>query len=376
MADDDSAQEKTEEPTPKRKQKARDEGQIPRSKDFTTFAVLITSTFGLFLFGGIMADSLLRISRENFSPTRDMIFDMNSMVLNLGRSFGDALWSSMPFFACVVIAALVGPTALGGILFSAKSLAPKWNRMDPIAGIKRIVSVRSLVELFKGIGKVLLIIGVAYVLLKAMQNRLLGLSSEPLEQAISHSLQLSLWAAIIMSAATIVISMIDIPFQIWEHQKKMRMSRQDIKDELKDTEGKPEVKSKIRQLQMQMAQSRMMASVPEADVVITNPSHYSVALKYDPNNMGAPILIAKGVDHIALKIREIANAHEIEVMESPPLARAIYHTTEVEQEVPEGLYVAVAQVLAYVFQLRDYRKGGGERPQRPGRPDIPQNMQY
>lgn len=376
MADDDSAQEKTEEPTPKRKQKARDEGQIPRSKDFTTFAVLITSTFGLFLFGGIMADSLLRISRENFSPTRDMIFDMNSMVLNLGRSFGDALWSSMPFFACVVIAALVGPTALGGILFSAKSLAPKWNRMDPIAGIKRIVSVRSLVELFKGIGKVLLIIGVAYVLLKAMQNRLLGLSSEPLEQAISHSLQLSLWAAIIMSAATIVISMIDIPFQIWEHQKKMRMSRQDIKDELKDTEGKPEVKSKIRQLQMQMAQSRMMASVPEADVVITNPSHYSVALKYDPNNMGAPILIAKGVDHIALKIREIANAHEIEVMESPPLARAIYHTTEVEQEVPEGLYVAVAQVLAYVFQLRDYRKGRGERPQRPGRPDIPQNMQY
>ena len=376
MSENDSAQEKTEEPTPKRKQKARDEGQIPRSKDLTTFAVLITSTFGLFLFGGIVADSLLRVLRSNFDLSREVIFDSNMMMLKLAKSFGDSLWSLMPFFACIVVAALVGPTAIGGFLFSAKSLAPKWNRLDPIAGLKRMFSIRSLVELFKGIGKVSLIIGVAYVLLRSMQDRLLGLSSEPLEQGIAHALELSLWAAIFMSSATIVISMIDVPFQIWEHQKKMRMSRQDIKDKLKDTEGKPEVKSKVRQLQMQMAQNRMMASVPEADVVITNPTHYSVALKYDPDNMAAPILLAKGVDHIALKIREVANANRVELMESPPLARAIYHTTEVEQEVPEGLYVAVAQVLAYVFQLRDFRRGRGEKPHLPGRPDIPPDLRH
>lgn len=376
MAENDSAQEKTEEPTPKRKQKARDEGQIPRSKDFTTFAVLITSTFGLFLFGGLIANSFQRIAQKSFTPSREVLFDTNMMVLGLARAFGDVLLACMPFFACVVVAAIVGPTVLGGFLFSSKSLAPKWNRMDPIAGLKRMFSIRSLVELFKGIGKVLLIIGVAYVLLSFMQDRLLGLSNEPLRQGVAHSLELSLWAAIFMSSATIIISMIDIPFQIWEHQKKMKMSRQDIKDELKDTEGKPEVKSKIRQLQMQMAQNRMMGSVPEADVVITNPTHYSVALKYDPDNMGAPILIAKGIDHIALKIREIANANDIELLESPPLARAIYHTTEVEEEVPEGLYVAVAQVLAYVFQLREYRKGRGDRPKLPERPDIPPNYRY
>jgi len=228
MADNDSGQEKTEEPTPKRQQKARDDGEIPRSKDLTTFAVLITSTFGLFLFGGVAADSLLRICRGNFAITRELIFDENLMALNLSRAFGDSLLALMPFFACVALAALIGPTALGGFLFSSKSLAPKWNRMDPIAGIKRMFSIRSLVELFKGIGKVLLIIGIAYVLLRIMQDRLLGLSSEPLEQAIAHALELSLWAAIFMSSATIIISLIDVPFQIWEHTKKMRMSRQEV----------------------------------------------------------------------------------------------------------------------------------------------------
>ena len=373
---DESAQEKTEEPTAKRKQKARDDGQIARSKDLTTFAVLITSTMGLYLFGGKVADSLLRIFKANLDSSREVIFDSNFMMLNLARSFGDALLSLIPFFACIIVSAIVGPTALGGFLFSGKSLAPKWSRMDPIAGLKRMFSLRSLVELFKGIGKVLLIIAVAYMLLRMMQDRLLALSTEPLRQGIAHSLELSLWAAIILSFATVVISIIDVPFQVWEHQKKMRMSRQDVKDELKDTEGKPEVKSKVRQLQMQMAQNRMMSSVPEADVVITNPSHYSVALKYDPENMRAPILVAKGVDFVALKIREIATAHKVETMASPPLARAIFHTTEVDDEVPEGLYVAVAQVLAYVFQLRAYRDGRGERPAYPPRPNIPRDLRY
>ncbi len=376
MADNDSAQEKTEEPTPKRKEKARQDGQTARSKDLTTTAVLITSTFGLFLFGGLISDSLMRLSRLNFTPTREMIFDTNAMLHNLGVSFGDVFLALTPFFACVVLAAIVGPTALGGVLFSGKALAPKLNRMDPIAGIKRMFSIRSLVELFKGIGKVLLIIAVAFALLQMMKVELLNLSSESVKAGIEHSITLSLWAAIFLSAATIVIAAIDIPFQVWEHKKKLKMSRQDIKDELKDTEGKPEVKGKMRQMQMQMAQSRMMAAVPDADVVITNPTHFSVALKYSPENMGAPILVAKGIDYAALKIREIAKAYQVEFVESPALARAIYHTTEIEQEVPEGLYVAVAQVLAYVFQLREYRKGNGERPDYPRRPDLPPDMRH
>ena len=304
------------------------------------------------------------------------MFDPELMVAQLTASFRTAILSMMPFFACVVLAALIGPTAIGGILFSGKALAPKWNRLDPIAGIKRIVSLNSLVELGKGIAKVSLIIAIAYVLLLSMQKELLGLSREPLENGISHAVSLSLWAAIFLSSATILIAMIDVPYQMWQHKKKLRMSRQDIKDELKDTEGKPEVKSKVRPMQMQMAQNRMMAAVPEADVVITNPTHFSVALKYNPESSGAPIVVAKGVDLIAMKIREIAKANNVEFVESAALARSIFYTTDIDEEVPEGLYVAVAQVLAYVFQLRQFRKGRGQRPHYVANPDIPPNLRY
>ena len=376
MAEQDSAQEKTEEPTPKRQEKAREEGQVARSKDLTSTAVLLAGTFGLFLFGGLVANKLMDIMRLNFTPTREMIFDTNFMFSNLGVSLFSAIVALLPLFGCLLLAAIIGPTALGGFLFSSKALAPKWNRMDPIAGIKRMFSLKSLVELGKGIAKVSLIIGIAYALLLSMRAGLLNLSMQSPSAAIEHALELSLWAAIFLSASTIIIAAIDIPFQIHEHTKKLKMSRQDIKDELKDTEGKPEVKSKIRQLQMQQAQNRMMSAVPDADVVITNPTHFSVALKYDPHQMGAPILLAKGVDVIALKIREIAKANSIEFVESPALARAIYHTTELEHEVPEGLYVAVAQVLAYVFQLREFRKGRGDKPDRPKIPTLPPDMRY
>jgi len=376
MAGDDSAQEKTEEPTPKRKQKARDDGDTARSKELTTFAVLIVSTFGLFFFGGRISDSMMAISSQSFSVDRETLLDQGSMIAFLASSLFDVFVALLPFFACIVLAALVGPTAIGGFLFSSKALAPKWNRLDPISGIKRMFSLKSLVELFKGIGKVVLVIAVAYVMLRIMEPELLGLSRQSLETAIVHSIQLSLWAAIFLSSTMLVIALIDVPYQMWDHTKKLRMSRQDIKDEMKDTEGKPEVKGKIRQMQMQMAQSRMMADVPDADVVITNPTHYSIALKYKPGDMSAPILLAKGVDHVAMKIREIARQNEIEFVESPALARAIYHTTEIQDEVPEGLYVAVAQVLAYVFQLREYRAGRGEQPYLPGSPNIPPDMRY
>jgi len=371
MADEDSAQEKTEEPTPKRQQKAKDEGETARSKDLTTFAVLIASTMGLFLFGGPMAEALMQVLSANFTIPRDTIFDTETMIGHLVASFRVAILSMLPLFAVVALAALIGPTAIGGMIFSSKALGPKWNRLDPISGIKRMFSLNSLVELAKGIAKVSLVIAVAYTLLMIMEKELLGLSREPLETAIAHALSLSLWAAIFLSCSTLVIAMVDVPFQMYQHKKKLKMSRQDIKDEMKDSEGKPEVKSKVRQMQMQMSQNRMMSAVPDADVVITNPTHFSVALKYDPGSTGAPRVVAKGVDHVALKIREIAKANDVEFVESPALARSIYHATEIDHEVPEGLYVAAAKVLAYVFHLRQYRRGQGSRPHYVANPHLP-----
>lgn len=376
MSNDEQSQEKTEEPTAKRLEKSREDGQIPRSKELTTSAVLLTGTIGLLMFGGWMANRLLGTLRYNFSLERSALFDVNMMAAYLGRSFYDALFILIPLFSVLAIAAFLGPIALGGILFSAKTLAPKFNRINPLAGLKRMFSMKSLMELAKAIGKISIVIFAAYLLLINKQDDLLGLSSEGVERGVIHSLHMSAWAAVLLSASTLFIALIDVPFQIHEHTKKLRMSIQDIKDEMKDSEGKPEVKSKIRQMQMQMSQNRMMSAVPDADVIITNPTHFSIALKYDPNSMDTPILVAKGLDHLAIKIREIAKEHKIEFVESPPLARAIYHTTEIDDEIPSGLFMAVAQVLAYVFQLREFRKGRGERPVYPKNVNVPKDLQY
>ena len=377
MAEENSTQEKTEQPTPKRLQKAKEEGQVPRSKELTTSAVLIAGMLGLFLFGGVLAKKLHNIMTYNFSIERDIVFDTNALFIHLGHSLADAMSGLVPLFVILFLAAFIGPIALGGWMFSGKSLLPKLNRLNPVSGLKRMFSMKSLVELFKAIAKVVFVAAAAYFIMYTIQDQLLGLSNEGLQRGVKHSLELSITAAIVLAAVTIVITMIDVPFQIHEHIKKLKMSLQEVKDELKDTEGKPEVKSKIRQLQQQMSQQRMMNSVPEADVVITNPTHFSVALKYDPEAMQTPVLVAKGVDHVALRIREVAKNHGVEFVEAPRLARAIYHTTEIEDEIPQGLFVAVAQVLAYVFQLREYHKGRHvQKPVYPKNFEIPEDMQY
>lgn len=376
MADDDSAQEKTEEATPRRQEKAREEGQIPRSRDLTTSAVLIMGTVGLWIFGGKVADTLLNILRFNFSLEREIIFDPNKMLAQLGSSFFDALWALLPIFSVLLVAAIVGPTALGGFLFSSKSIMPKFSRIDPLAGLKRMFSLKSLVELAKSIGKVLVVVFVAFLTLNMFESQLLGLGRESLETGIRHSLHISLWATLLISCSTILIAAVDVPFQMWEHAKNLKMSRQDIKDEMKDSEGKPEVKGRMRQMQREMANRRQMASVPKADVIITNPTHFAVALKYDPDTMATPILLAKGIDQTAMKIREIASEYKIEHVRSPVLARAVYYTTDIDSEIPQGLYLAVAQVLAYVFQLRNFRRGRGERPDFPTNIKVPKEMVF
>jgi len=371
MAESESGADKTEDPTDKRKRDAREKGEIARSKELNTVAVTLAGAGALLAFGGHLAETLLALMRLNFSLTREVLTDERSMGQFLLASGKMAIWATQPILVLLFFIALISPIALGGFIFSGSLLQPKFSRMNPLSGIKRMFSMNALTELLKALAKFFMILIVALVVLSNDRQALLAIANEPLEQAIIHSVQVVGWSALWMAAGLLIIAAADVPFQLYQTHKKLKMTKQEVKDEYKDSEGKPEVKQRIRQLQREVSQRRMMAAVPEADVIITNPTHYAVALQYDPEKGGAaPLLLAKGTDFIALKIREIGVEHKVQILESPALARAIYYSTEVEQEIPAGLYLAVAQVLAYVFQIRQYRAGKGKRPE-PLKDELP-----
>ncbi len=371
MAESESGQDKTEEPTEKRKRDAREKGEIARSKELNTVAVTLAGAGGILAFGGYLAETLLEMMRMNFSLTREIIVDERSMGAFLLTSGKMAIWAVQPILILLFVISFVAPIVLGGFVFSGSLLQPKFSRMNPLSGIKRMFSMNALTELLKALAKFFVILVVAVAVLASDRQALLSIANEPLEQAIIHSLQVVGWSALWMSAGLLLIAAADAPFQLWQTHKKMKMTKQEVRDEYKDSEGKPEVKQRIRQLQREVSQRRMMAAVPQADVIITNPTHYAVVLQYDPENgNSAPLLLAKGSDFMALKIREIGAEHKIQILESAALARAIYYSTEVEHEIPAGLYLAVAQVLAYVFQIRQYHAGKGKRPD-PLKTDLP-----
>ncbi len=369
MAEQDSSQEKTEEPTPRRLQKARDEGQVPRSKELGTTMVLVMGAAGLLMFGPFMSERIAAMAKHSFSFDRDTAFDTGMMTSYLDASALEAAIALAPWLVVVLIAAFAGPLLVGGWLFSGKAITPKLDRLNPLSGLKRMFSANSLVELFKAWAKVLVVGTVAWLTLMFFFQDAMRIQYENTESAIDHSVTIIIWSVLALCASTALIAIVDVPWQIYSFTKKMRMSMQEIKDEYKETEGKPEVKSKVRQLQREVAQRRMMADVPEADVVITNPTHYSVALRYDAGSSTAPVLLAKGSDRVALKIREIAKENNVPQMQAPPLARALFTHTKVGDEIPEGLYVAVAQVLAYIYQMDQFAKGKGPKPER--KPDMP-----
>lgn len=362
MAESESGADKTEDPTEKRKKDSREKGEIARSKELNTLAIMLAGSAGLLIFGGALAQDMMELMRYNFSLSRDVLLNPDSMGAFLLHSGKIALIALQPVLLTLLIAALVGPISLGGWLFAAGSLAPKFSRMNPAAGIKRMFSAKALVELLKALAKFFIILIVALLVLKSDIDDLLRIAHEPLELAVIHSLQVVAWSALWMACGLILIAAVDVPVQLWESHQKLLMTKQEVRDEHKDQEGRPEVKQRIRQVQREMSQRRMMAAIPDADVIITNPTHYAVALKYDPEKGGAPMLLAKGSDFLALKIREIGAKHSILLLESPALARSIYHSTELEQEIPAGLYLAVAQVLAYVYQIRQHQAGKGKRP--------------
>lgn len=366
---EDSGQEKSEEPTARRLEKAREEGQTPRSKELNTTMVLLFGALGLLAFGPWMAEHVNHIARFSFALERDAAFDQSIMYAHLGASLWQATLALAPWLLLVLFAALLGPLGVGGWIFSTKALAPKMNRLNPFSGLKRMFSANSLVELLKSWAKVLVVGLVAWLVLNAYFEDAMLLQHKDTEPAVRGAVHIIIWSVIFLCLSTAVIAIIDVPWQIYSHTKKLRMTMQEIKDEYKESEGRPEVKGRIRQLQREASQRRMMADVPTADVVITNPTHFAVALRYESELMRAPTLVAKGSDQVAMKIREIAKENNVAQMQAPPLARALYTHGKIGEEIPEGLYVAVAQVLAYIYQMDLYVKGRGPKPER--KPDMP-----
>lgn len=368
---DDSDQEKTEEPTSKRLEDAQKQGQVARSRELNTFAMLLASTLLFLLLGKNMGLAFVKLMQREFQLSRETIFDVASVLAHFKQVMFDGFMIVTPLFAVLVVTAILAPLALGGWVFSWEAIAPKFDKMDPFKGLARLFAVHGLIELGKALLKFLLILSVSWVLYRRYIGELSGLNAEPLEPALTHGLAIIVDCLLILTASLIVVVAVDVPFQLWEHSKKLKMSLQEIKDEMKESEGSPEVKSRIRRMQMEQSRRRMMADVPKADVIVTNPSHYAVALKYDPDSAGAPVLVAKGVDLIAGEIRRLALESAVPLLPAPPLARALYYSTELNKEIPKGLYLAVAQVLAYVYQLKAARTQHWAEPSPPNDFDIP-----
>lgn len=374
MAEESSNLEKTEQPTARRIEQAREEGQVPQSRELSTFFVLITGATALWLMGGWVSRRVTDTLRVGFTFEREAAFDIKLMLEAFGRGFTEILLTFLPVFGILMLAALAAPIALGGFVFSSKVLALKPERMNPLKGLARMFSVHGLAELVKSILKALIVGGMGVFAVWREHERVFSLMGQPLEEALPQFFQTLLFAAMLIICGLALIALMDVPFQLWQYRRRLRMTKEEVKRESKEQEGDPHVKARIRSVQREMARRRMMAAVPEADVVVTNPTHFAVALKYDATKMGAPVVVAKGRGEIALKIRELAAEHDIPLLEAPPLARALYTHCELEQTIPATLYTAVAEVMAYIYQLNHWFSHGGERPAVPGRLPVPQGL--
>lgn len=352
MAEEQTGQERTEQPTERRLQEARKKGQVPRSKELNTMLSLLLASISLLVFGGYISQNLMQISVEGFSIPRELAFDAAQLPFQFMYMASQALLALSPFMAIMLVSVFAGPLLMGGWSFSLESISFKLEKLDPIKGLARIFSLKSLVELAKALAKFVLLLGAAILVFFSIDQQLLSLSSMTPKAAGLEAATILVQVLLILSATMILIVALDVPFELWNHSKQLRMTKQEIKDEMKETDGNPQVKQRIRTLQRQLAEGRMMEDVKTADVVITNPTHYAVALQYLDRPGSAPKVVAKGKDLTALRIRSIAADCDIPIFEAPPLARALYRSTEIGYEIPHALYMAVARVLAYVFQLK------------------------
>jgi len=353
MADNEQGQEKTEEATPKKREDSRKQGQVPRSREFNTFFMMLASSVGMIFMGGDLITGLLSVLSESFQPTRTQIFEPKFMVESFFDSVIVALKFLAPLFILLVFVAIASSLSIGGWNFSMKAIQPKASKLNPGKGLKRIFGPKGLVELSKALAKFFIITIIAVLLLQGYADTLLLVGRQAVEPAVATIGNELVWFFFLLSLSLLIIAAADAPFQLWDSAKQIRMSKHEVKQEHKNQEGSPETRARVRQAQRELAMKRMMAEVPEADVIITNPTHYAVAVKYNQNDDGAPVVVAKGVDLVAARIRLVANEHKVPILSSPALARAIFYSTEIDEEIPAGLYMAVAKILAFIFQLRD-----------------------
>jgi flagellar biosynthetic protein FlhB len=374
MAENENGQEKTEAPSSKRLQDARERGDVPRSRELNTAVMLLVSVGGLLAVGHGMGEALARLLSGGLQLSRAQIHGSDAMAATLGHLLFQGLVLLLPLLAILLVGAFIAPLLMGGLAVSAQSLVPDLQRINPLAGFKRLLGWTGLAELAKSVAKMVLVVAVGWGYFRGVLPELLSIGELSVEGAIAQSFKWTWRALLATSAALILVAAMDVPFQIWEHRRKLRMTREEVREEAKGSEGNPEIKGRIRRLQREMAARRMMAEVPRADVVVTNPTHFAVALKYDENKMKAPRVLAKGTDLIAAQIRLVAAEHAIPLFAAPPLARALYRTTELGQEIPAGLYLAMARVLAYVYQLRLAIGAGAPAPPPPGDIEVPEEF--
>jgi flagellar biosynthetic protein FlhB len=373
MSENSSSQDKSEQPTEGRLKKARTEGQIARSKELQSAALIIIGGVMLMM-AGFVADFANELMNETFQLDRQAAMDPKQMVIYLSAAMKLAVAAFLPFFLILWVVGAASGLVPGGWLLSGKAVQPQMKRMNPLSGLKRMFSTQSLVELGKSVLKVTLLSGLMVWLLWSHATEIIFLNRLPLGMALTEGVKLLALAVSSMGMALLFVALLDVPFQRWSMTKKLKMTKQEVKDEHKNTEGRPEIKRRIREVQMQMSRQRVDQRVPEADVIITNPTHYAVAIRYAPDASDAPYVIAKGVDDLALRIREVAARNNKTILELPELTRAVYHSTRVDQEIPAGLYNAVAHVLMYVLQFSAWKNRGGAKPAPLPRFHIPESL--
>lgn len=372
---EDSDAEKTEPASERRLEQAREEGDVPRSREIGTFAVLMTAGAGLWMTGPWIVRALRHNMSSGLSLTREQIYYPDVLFTRIMVDLLQVVMALLPVLGAVMLVALASPLVIGGWLFSSKAITPNFGRLNPLRGLGNMVSLHALAELIKAILKTLLVGTVAYFVMRYEKDAVLALALEPLKSGAVHMLDILMMAFLFIVGGLGLVAVIDGPYQIWHYADKLKMTRQEVIQESKESDGNPQIKARIRSLQREMARKRMMAAVPTADVVVTNPTHYAVALKYKEGKMRAPQVVAKGTDEVAAKIRELAKEHKVAILEAPPLARALHKHSEIGDEIPQALYTAVAEVLAYVFQLRAWKQGvGAVKPNEPKDLAVPPQM--
>jgi flagellar biosynthetic protein FlhB len=352
MAESEQGGERTEEPSPRRLQQARERGQVPRSRELTNFATMIGGSVALIAIGGTLVGRMSYIMRSSLAVDAERLSDPQSMFTSLREAAGSALMCLLPIFGALIGVVLLASVVLGGWNFSPAAMAPDFSRMSPLAGLKRVFGIHGLSELGKALMKCLVVGGVCSGVVSWLLADVLALGHMAPRAAIGRGASLLGSAFVWLSASLALIALVDVPLQVFQFKRSLRMTRQELRDEAKESDGRPETKQRIRQMQQTLARRRMMHKIPLADVVLVNPTHFAVALQYDPKKMRAPRVLAKGVDLVAQNIRRIAEEHRVPVFESPKLTRALYRSTDLDREIPAGLYAAVAQVLSYIFRIR------------------------